>query len=268
MSTDDEWERWGQRDPYFGVLTHEKFRRANFTDAARSEFLETGRLHVDYILGICKQRIDPAFAPSRVLDFGCGVGRVVIPFANCASEVVGVDVSPSMLAEARRNCDAHGATNVRLLPSDDALSAVDGTFDLVHSCIVLQHVELIRGRALFQHLVERIRPGGMGALQVTFAWNHHAATFGQLPPPPPPPPPPGVLRRTVRSLRVRFGGQAQAPLPEHPSSADRDPEMQMNFYNLSELMFIIRRAGVERVHTEITDHGGVYGAFFFFQMPA
>ena len=38
--------------------------------------------------------------------------------------VVGVDISPSMLAEARRNCDREGLDNVVLAPSDDDLSGV------------------------------------------------------------------------------------------------------------------------------------------------
>jgi ubiquinone/menaquinone biosynthesis C-methylase UbiE len=34
---------------------------------------------------------------------------------------VGVDVSPAMLAEARRNCDLHGLAKIELLLSDDTL---------------------------------------------------------------------------------------------------------------------------------------------------
>ena len=37
MSTDDAWEQWGRRDPYFGVITHAKFRRADMTKEALDE---------------------------------------------------------------------------------------------------------------------------------------------------------------------------------------------------------------------------------------
>jgi hypothetical protein len=47
-----------------------------------------------------------------------------------------------------------------------------------------------------------------------------------------------------------------------------DPEMQMNFYNLSEFFFILHQAGVQRIHTEVTDHGGALGAFLFFRVEA
>jgi hypothetical protein len=44
--------------------------------------------------------------------------------------------------------------------------------------------------------------------------------------------------------------------------------MQMNFYNLSELFFILHQAGVQQIHTDITDHGGALGAFLFFRVDA
>ena len=260
MTTDDEWERWGQADPYYGVLTNDRFRRANLTEQARAEFMQSGSAHAGHVLAVARRHLDPTFAPSRVLDFGCGVGRVVIPFASLAPEAVGLDVAPSMLAEARRNCDERGVTNVRLLLSDDDLSALDGDFDLVHSCIVFQHIEPTRGTRVFQRLVERLRPGGIGALHVTFAWDAHADSYGQ-PPPPAPPPMPSRLQR----MRANLAGRRGSPVAEEAATAPTDPEMQMYYYNLNELMFVLHEAGVVKVHTEFTDHGGAWGTFLFFQ---
>lgn len=265
MSTDREWERWAVQDPYYSVLTNPIYRSNALTTESRQEFFDSGRTQVTDLLELCRRQVDAGFSPRRVLDFGCGVGRLVIPFAELAAEVVGVDVAPSMLAEARRNCSARGLSNVELLPSDDRLSAVDGQFDLVHSFIVLQHLELSRGRDLFAALVDRIQPAGLGALHVTYGWDHYAATLGQRPPPPPPASPPGRQAR----LRTWLGSwRADASEPAKASAPASDPEMQMNFYNLSELMYIVKRAGVERVHTELSDHGGVYGAYLLFQKPA
>ena len=42
------------------------------------------------------------FAPKRVLDAGCGTGRVAIELARRGVDVVGVDCNPSMLKEAAR----------------------------------------------------------------------------------------------------------------------------------------------------------------------
>lgn len=266
MSTDIAWEAWGARDPYYGVLTQPEFRAGALTAEGRELFFASGRAHVAHVLDVLRRQIDETCLPRRVLDFGCGVGRVLLPFAEVVDEAVGVDVSPSMLGEAQRNCEARALSNVRLLPSDDTLSSVEGSFDLVHSCIVLQHIEVTRGRALFAELVRRVRPGGCGALHVTIGWDAYADTFGQ-PPPLVAPPPRSLLSSVKATLRQWLPGTSIAPPEPAPQTeAEADPEMQMNYYNLSELVFILQRAGAVRFHTELTDHGGAIGAFLFFQI--
>ena len=264
MTTDIEWEKWGARDPYFSVLTHPKFRTAALTDEAKEEFFALGRWHVDHVLGVCRAQFYPTFSPQRVLDFGCGVGRLVLPFAQVAAEVVGVDVSASMLAEARRNCDQAQLGNVELVIGDDDLSAVDGDFDLVHTWIVIQHIEVARGIKLFERLVARVRPGGVGALHVTFAWDAFAESHGVRPFPPPAP----TVEPWWTAARRWVTGLVRGPTPEVDElPADADPEMQMNFYNLSQLMFILQRAGTGMVHCELTDHSGAIGALMYFRKP-
>jgi SAM-dependent methyltransferase len=43
-----------------------------------------------------------SYEPATVLDAGCGTGRVAIELASHGIDVVGVDVDPSMITEARR----------------------------------------------------------------------------------------------------------------------------------------------------------------------
>jgi len=268
MATDSEWQAWGTRDPYFAVLTNPKYRSAVLTPERKLEFFASGKNTVDSILSKCRRYLNPSLAPLRILDFGCGVGRLSIPFAAYAQEVVGVDVAEAMLAEARRNCAEQGCSNVTLVLSDDSLSQVDGQFDLVQSCIVLQHVELARGRTLFAALVEKIRPGGCGVIQLPYGCEFYPDTFG-VPTPPAPPPASGFLAgitTVARGILARFG--RSRPEPEAtPPSEPADPEMQMNYYNLSELMFILQRAGIHQVVSDFTNHGGALGVFMFFQKP-
>jgi hypothetical protein len=40
-NTDDHWKQWGEQDPYFGVLSLDKFRKENIDDN-RTEFFESG----------------------------------------------------------------------------------------------------------------------------------------------------------------------------------------------------------------------------------
>ena len=260
MSTDTEWVKWGQQDPYFAVITEDRFRAGKLNDDAKQAFFDTGRWHAGYVLDTCRRLIDPAFEPARALDFGCGVGRVAVPLAERVASVVGVDVSPDMLAEARRNCDLHGLANVELLPSDDTLSAVTGSFDLVHSCITFQHIDVPRGRRLFARLIELLADGGIGAIQITYAKAYHPDSHGQPPAPPPPPAP-------TTKIEGRAPALIRAVLGERPAPP-ADPEMLMNPYNLSELAFMLQTAGVASFSVEFTDHGGELGVFLFFKKPA
>jgi len=257
MNTDLAWEEWGRRDPYFGVITDPKFRSQSLSDDAKREFFESGRLHADYVMQMIQRHVDAAFKPARVLDFGCGVGRLLLPFAAMANEVVGLDVSPSMLEEARRNCDARGIANAKLLVSDDFLSALSGRFDLIHSFIVFQHIPPERGRIILRKLLSHLAPGGVGALHFTYSKSQYSGTNGV---PPRPIPPLADRSRT---------SNPDTALPANMAiSGGADPEMQMNPYNATELLFIIQAAGVSRLHAEFTDHGGELGIFMFFQKLA
>jgi SAM-dependent methyltransferase len=260
-ATDQAWRDWGEKDPYFGVITNAKYRRANLTPDALDEFFRSGPRHVGHVLAMCRKHVDPQFKPTRALDFGCGVGRLLPALAAEVAEVVGVDVSEAMLAEARSNCDRMGVGNVTLARSDDILSEVQGQFDLVHSTIVLQHIQPLRGRGLVAQLVGRLRPGGIGALHMTYAKAVHADNHG-APPAAIPPAPVSAPRGWRRLWR---GGSGRATLAAPAATAD--PEMQMNVYPMNDILFILQRAGVQRFHADFSDHGGELGLTLYFGIP-
>jgi SAM-dependent methyltransferase len=277
MTTDQAWVKWGEQDPYFAVITAPKFRTGVLDEAAKAEFFKSGRNHVRYVLGTCRKALAPDFKPHSVLDFGCGVGRVVLPFAiePGVATAVGLDVAPAMLEEAKRNQNEQGIANAEFLVSDLSLSAIEGRqFDLVHSFIVFQHIDLARGREFFARLLEHLAPGGMGAIHVLYGKAYHPDRFGQPPsvariPSMVDPIVPSGLRGWLLRLyrRYRDRRSSSGTEPTGGAQAHADPEMQMNPYNLSELHYLLQRAGIHRLHTELTDHGGELGAFLFFQKP-
>lgn len=270
VSTDDHWERFGKEDPYWAVLTQDEFRKGALDDQAKDRFFDSGREHVDRVLAVIRSQFGPSFAPASALDFGCGVGRLAIPLASRCSRVVGVDISPSMLAEADRNAQARNLGNLEWVLGDDTLSRVTGSFDLVHTFIVLQHIPPERGLPLFSRMVDLLNPGGVGVLQLTY----HRVGF--TPPgngpltrwPPPVPPAPDTLwvhlAGVVRAFRRRITALFQKP---HPVSPSNGPEMQMNQYALNPVFQMLQAKGVARVVCEFTDHGGDQGVMLIFQMP-
>src|SRR5689334_22910596 len=97
IDTDADWESWGKRDPYFGVISDDKYRQTKLTQAEKFEFFQSGGGHVQHVLDICRTYVYKDYAPKSALDFGCGVGRVTIPLARVVECVVGLDVADSML---------------------------------------------------------------------------------------------------------------------------------------------------------------------------
>jgi SAM-dependent methyltransferase len=247
LSTDHAWEEWGRRDPYFGVITDPRFRRSEITELSKREFFESGSNHVDYVMQTIQRLIAPGFVPRTVLDLGCGVGRTLIPFAKIAEQVVGADVSASMLQEARRNCDANQLTNVNLIVSDDSIFPMTEDFDLVHSFIVFQHIPPERGRLIFRNLLDRIAPAGVAAIHVLYSKIQYADTCGIAP------------------VSISFAAAPGQPVPQLVRSVN--PEMQMNPYIMNELFFFMQGKGVQRFYSEFSDHGGELGLFIFFQIP-
>jgi SAM-dependent methyltransferase len=103
----------------------------------------------------------------RALDFGCGVGRLTRALGDLFDEVVGVDISERMLMHARwLNVDRpalHFVVNRR----PDLRLFEDGTFDLVLSFVVLQHVGSgEQALAYVREFVRVTRPGGLVAFQL------------------------------------------------------------------------------------------------------
>ena len=47
-------------------------------------------------------------ASGSILEIGCGTGRVTIPLASAGFDIIGLDVSSSMLEEARRKAEDQG----------------------------------------------------------------------------------------------------------------------------------------------------------------
>lgn len=247
--SDADWERLGRHDPYYGVYADRKFHVSNLTPETVAEFFESGRIHVEAVF----ERIEAArrrpVRPRRALEFGCGVGRVLIPLAARCEAVVGVDVSPAMLAEARKNLDARCVGNVELVLGDDALAAVAGEFDLVHSFVVFQHVDPARGERLLRALVARLAAEGVGVIQLTYSSD-----------------------RPLRSRLVAWG-RRNLPLFHglwnwrHGKRWD-SPWMQMNRYDLNRVLRILQDLGCHRVELRFTEHFGHRGVVLFFEKAA
>lgn len=99
---------------------------------------------------------------TRVLDVGCGIGRWSRLLAARGANVVGVDLSPTMIAQARERAAAEGvAARCRFAVSDLARLDLKERFDLVLGVTVLQHIlDPAALHAAISALVAHLEPGG------------------------------------------------------------------------------------------------------------
>ena len=78
-------------------------------------------------------------AGGSALEIGCGVGRLLMPMAHHFKQVIGLDISPNMLALAKQYLD--GLSNVNLAPIENgAFPVAESSIDFVFSVIVFQHI--------------------------------------------------------------------------------------------------------------------------------
>jgi len=98
----------------------------------------------------------------RVLDVGCGAGPTTLALAELVGtdgEVVGADISPTMLAAARRRAADAGARNVRFVTADMQVDDLgSGQFDAAFSQMgVMFFADPV---AAFANIRTAVHPGG------------------------------------------------------------------------------------------------------------
>jgi SAM-dependent methyltransferase len=113
----------------------------------------------------------------RLLDVGCGPGTLTVDLAARVApqgEVVGVDISEAVIAEAIAHAAERPAANVTFRAGDfRTLGLPDGSFDVVHAHQVLQHLrDPVGALAAMGRLA---RPGGIVAARdsdyLSFFWT-------------------------------------------------------------------------------------------------
>lgn len=99
----------------------------------------------------------PSEQPVRVLDAGCGTGRIAIELAARGFEVVGVDLDPVMLDEARRKAPA-----LEWVLGDLAELRLRRVFD---AAVLAGNVMIFVGPGtegdVLARIAEHVRPGGL-----------------------------------------------------------------------------------------------------------
>jgi SAM-dependent methyltransferase len=247
VQPDRKWEAFAEREPFFAVFTDPKFLSANRTANQEREFFDSGELLVDAIFHTIRKRLAPDFEPESVLEYGCGPGRLAIPFARRTGSVTAVDRSPAMLSVARREAAKQNVGNIHFKTAAEFASS-PRKFDLVNSYLLFQRLPPARGLALFRELLGRIGSGGIGVFH--FLYRGTASPVVRI-------------TRTIRERVAVVNGVAniarRKPFGE--------PFIPSHTYDLDEVFRILVDAGFENSHVTFEDHEEMTSAIVFVQAP-
>lgn len=248
---DPRWESFAAREPYFAVLTTSKFLRAHLTSDTKREFFESGEALVDYMFRLIEERLASDFAPTSILEYGCGIGRLAIPLAHRAARrtgtVLAVDRSPVMLGLARREAERQRISNI-VFATPSEFRAGEKTFDFITCYFLLQRMRRGQGLMLMRDLLARLAPGGVAVFLVPYRSTVRPAI------------------RALRWLRERmplFNGLINVLQGRRVG----DPFITSHTYDLSHVLSVVQEQLVGTANVVLEPQEGLNGALLFLERP-
>ncbi len=168
--------------------------------------------------------------PGRLIDLGCGTGRLLLAMAQRGCRVVGIDLSGEMLHVAAAKARAAGLP-VSLLRANLARleSVADASFD--YAACLFSTLGMVRGaenrRAVVGQAYRVLRPGGRFVLHVHNRWFNFWDPTGRK----------WLIRDWLRSW---LGGEAGDRLmPPHQGVAG----LTLHLFTRREVMRLLKGAG-------------------------
>lgn len=149
------WEKAAHDDAFYNILTSGQWTPEAFFANGQEEL---GR-------GIARlERLGITGPRARALDFGCGAGRCTQALAQYYKRVDGVDISAEMVRLAAE-LDVTGRCKFHVNDGPDLSAFRTGTFDLVYSYLVLQHMPRPLAEGYIREFVRVLKVGGVAMFE-------------------------------------------------------------------------------------------------------
>jgi len=161
------WDAFGERDPMWAILTDPARKGRRWT---AEEFFATGVAEIAALMDEARALGLPA-ARRRALDFGCGLGRLTQALADHCDEVLGLDVAPSMVAQAATFNRHGGRVQYQVQTAPPFQTIASRSIDVVYTGRVLQHIAPVYAREYIRELARVVAPGGFLSFDVPSRWR-------------------------------------------------------------------------------------------------
>jgi SAM-dependent methyltransferase len=146
-------------------------------EADEASYQESAERDTASLLDGLRDRVGPH---ARVLDLGCGIGRLSAQLSGRFAEIIGVDVSPAMIEAARALHAGRPGLRFEANSGNDLAAFPSESVDLVFSYSVLPHLPPDVLESYFLEVGRVLRPGGWFRYQFWIGPPHDAAEADTL----------------------------------------------------------------------------------------
>jgi ubiquinone/menaquinone biosynthesis C-methylase UbiE len=155
----DFWDAKARENPMYYISSYRPYDQQD-----EGEFWGWGEKLTDRYLA---ESGIPFTGRERVLEIGCGIGRMTRALASRFASVVATDVSDEMIQQARKHLASCPNVEVKLGSGEDLAGFPDGSFDLVFSYLVFQHIpDPEVTRHYLREAARVLAPGGWFLFQI------------------------------------------------------------------------------------------------------
>ena len=161
------WRVLGDEDPLWAILSRPD-KRGNRWDI--DEFFKSGEVEIAGIENYCASLKRPE-QRNTALDFGCGVGRLTRALSTRFANVIGVDISSSMITRAKRlHADLANVSFIENAQPDLRL-VDDASIDFIYSVITLHHMPAALQRNYIAEFMRILSPHGIAVFQFASGYS-------------------------------------------------------------------------------------------------